>query len=155
MRRYDKRRAGEPLHIDAKKLGRGQVLFVCPVLTPQDAGEAAIGSGMLTQREATPLAVKLGAAAAQEEKGNLEAAIEPLKAATQQVEALVASQRATSSEMQPLIDETRASRSPRCGFRSKRNAGEAGRSPDPGARSYERRSTDRKSEGSSPLGRGR
>jgi hypothetical protein len=39
------------------------VEFVCPVLTPQDIVDDAVESGVLSEREATPLAVKLGAAA--------------------------------------------------------------------------------------------
>jgi hypothetical protein len=80
------------------------VEFVCPVLTPQDVVDGAIESGVLTEREATPLAVKLGAVAAQEESGNIEAAINLLRAARQQIDALVTSRRATPSEVQPLLD---------------------------------------------------
>jgi hypothetical protein len=80
------------------------VELVCPVLTPQGAVDAAVESGVLTEREATPLAVKLGAVAAQEDAGNIQAAINLLRAAKQQIEALVASQRATASESQPLLE---------------------------------------------------
>jgi hypothetical protein len=80
------------------------VEFVCPVLTPQDAVDAAVDSGVLTANEATPIAVKLGAAAAQEANGNTGAAIKLLEAARRQLEGLVASHRATPSEIQPLLD---------------------------------------------------
>jgi hypothetical protein len=80
------------------------VPFVCPDLSPQAAVGAAVENGVLTEREATPLAVKLGAAAAQEEKGNTQAAINLLEASRQQVQAMIASGRLTAAEAQPLID---------------------------------------------------
>ena len=80
------------------------VEFVCPVLTPQDVVDDAIESGVLSEREATPLAVKLGAAADQEDDGNTAAAINLLQAAKQQINGLIASRRLTAADAQALLD---------------------------------------------------
>jgi hypothetical protein len=96
--------ATEKLDPESEIGGAVVVEFVCPVLTPQDAVDAAVKGGVLTEREAAPLAVKLGAAAAQEANGNAAAAIKLLEAARHQLDALVASRRATPSEVQPLLD---------------------------------------------------
>ena len=87
------------------EIGDGVLVeFVCPVLRPQDAVDAAVASGALSIREATPLEVKLGAAAAQEERGNSAGAISLLRAARQQIEALVASRRLSDAEARPLLE---------------------------------------------------
>lgn len=78
------------------------VEFVCPVLKPQDVVDAAVASGVLSEREATPLAVKLGAAATQEAAGNLQAAVNLLTAARRQLDALVGSHRLSSTDAQAL-----------------------------------------------------
>jgi hypothetical protein len=59
---------------------------------------------VLSEREATPLAVKLGAAADKEEDGNPAAAINLLQAAKQQVNGLIASRRLTGAEAQALLE---------------------------------------------------
>ena len=87
------------------EIGDGaQVEFVCPVLRPQDAVDAAVASGILSTREATPLEVKLGAAAAREEGGNPAAALKLLQAARQQIEALVASRRLSEAQAGTLLE---------------------------------------------------
>jgi hypothetical protein len=98
---------------DSPKVGPEQqigavvrVEFVCPVLTPQNAIDQAVDAGVLTEREATPVAVKFGAAAAQEAKGNVQAAINLLEAGRYQLNALVASGRLTQGEAQPLLNAT-------------------------------------------------
>ncbi len=80
------------------------VEFVCPALTPQDVVDDAVECGVLTEREATPLAVKLGAAARHEENGDTAAAINLLRAARHQVDGLIASRRMTQAEAQALLD---------------------------------------------------
>jgi len=96
--------AGEGVKDPDAEIGTGvSVEYVCPDLSPQAVVDAAVENGVLTEREATPLAVKLGAAAAQEERGNTQAAISLLEASRHQVHAMIASGRLTAAEAQPLI----------------------------------------------------
>jgi hypothetical protein len=59
---------------------------------------------VLSEREATPLAVKLGAAADQEEDGNAAAAINMLQAGKQQINGLIASRQLTAAEAEALLE---------------------------------------------------
>ncbi len=77
---------------------------VCPQVRPTDAVERAVASGVLAPRDAQPLLVKLGAAAAQEQRGNVDAAIALQQAFRNQVEALVRAGRLAQTQAQPLID---------------------------------------------------
>lgn len=91
--------------VEGPQIGSGVLVeFVCPVLRPQDVVDDAVESVVLSEREATPLAVKLGAAADKEEDGNPAAAINLLQAAKQQVNGLIASRRLTGAEAQVLLE---------------------------------------------------
>jgi len=108
--------AGVITHADPASWSRSPdfsavVPYVCPgtvLPTATEAVEAAIANGTLTEQEAHPIQVKIGAAAAAESRGNVDAAVNQHNAALNHVYALFNSGRLTQAEAQPVIDAIEA-----------------------------------------------